>query len=286
MSEKNSFSIKAIVSLFIYTLVLFIFFFYILFPFKLLENKIKSLIVEKMKGKAAISSLKIQFPLQLIIKGFHYREGNKKVTIDTITGRLAALKILTGTIEGLFSIDAYEGLISGKLSQNLLKKRKRNVSCTIEKLNLGKVALLSELFGLTLSAEIAGNLKSAWQGTNLKSLNGEWNFSTGSGSCKPRNFPIINFDLLEATGLFRSGIVHIKNIKAESKDILVTARGEVSLNADLPQSQVDLKVTLKIGREFKKLLGVFASFLPKESKDGNIYLSVTGAANNLHYSAR
>ena len=286
MNEDNTFSKKMVFAIAIYTILIFIVFFSFLFPLELFENHVKSLILKKIPRDASIVNLSIKFPSKIVIEGINYKSKNKVLKINQIEGNFLWYKIFIGKLCGKFLIDAYDGLLSGEFSQSLFQKQKRSLLVDIKNLDASKIDLLSKSFGMSIGTKITLDLKSKWHGMDLKSLEGEWEFKTDKGSIKPKNFPKFNFDEIDAKGLIRSGVVHIQDGLVKSKEISAIAKGEVVLKNKISNSMVDLRVKLKIEPKFKKKLGVIASFLPKEAKDGYLNINIKGPANNLHYSSK
>ncbi len=287
METKKSNLLKIILYVF-YGMVFFAFITIWRFPYHLLTTQINSFI-EKQMPSASVSFKKISpsFPsgatFQNVKVGYYQTEVINFDAVDANLDLWPITTLLNKHYPVNFNAKGPAGRISGQtvISQTGTNA-KLELRSKIERLDLKKIAALQNLKSWSLAGIIKGTMSANLSLGNKKINKGDFTMNLPEGVFTDLNImgikiPRLDYERITSQLTLEDQKITVKQMELVGKEVNLSTTGDIILNQNLSQSNLNLSLRLKPSPNLLKELGIPAAFLKKgKDKDAPITVKISG----------
>ncbi|MFH0925746.1 MAG: type II secretion system protein GspN [bacterium] len=261
------------------------------FPYKKLNQAIIAYTIKATNGSVDVKKIEISFFGKVLLEDVSFKSKLSKKMSNLLQSRriemhLRWLDLLQGKATFKFKASVLEDYLTGSISLNKffnISKKSNNllsVMATGTKLSLKDFPIPTPFSEINFTSNISTSLNMTTLLNDFTQCNGDISIEATNGKINIPNLLNISSAKLIADLVATNGEVKIKKFNLKSKELNIEASGKIKLLQDIPSSQLDIKLNLKINQEISSSLNGISPLIKGLINNDESSLMIMGTISN------
>ena len=232
----------------LFTLIVLVCFLYVRFPGQVVQSYLLNVVAERYPAMSlALASVSLSFPpglkMEKVLLAFK-ENPEAGVRLESLSVRPRLSGYFVGRSSFAVNAEAYGGSVKGRVNFPQLAPDKMPTSAeiTMENVDLAKIAALKERLGHLITGKLSGAY--TYRGDTL------FDFTVQNGTYqlveKLFGFDRLDFSRVEGQIALKGGVLKINKLKLTGDKISIALKGDIVLNPDFKNSEVNLTGTMEL----------------------------------------